>query len=73
MYRAGKPDKPVEAKAYLRYDCVLNTLYVLVLTEPGVPALAAGWESAAWAAIGTVSNKVYTGLSVNDTIPPDFA
>ena len=73
MYRAGNPTKQIEAKAYLRYDCVPNTLYVLVLTEPGVPALAAGWESAAWAAIGTVSNKVYTGMSGDDGIPPDFA
>jgi hypothetical protein len=73
MYRAGNPTKPREAKAYLRYDCVPNTLYVLVLTELGVPALAAGWESAAWAAIGSVSNKVYTGLSGDDGTPPDFA
>ena len=73
MYRAGKTDKPLESKAYLRYDCVPNTLYVLVLTEPGVPALAAGWESSAWAAIGSISNKVYTGMSGNDGIPPDFA
>jgi hypothetical protein len=72
MYRAGNPAKQLEAKAYLRYDCVPNTLYVLVLTEPGVPALAAGWETAAWAAIGSVSNKVYTGLSGDNDIPPDF-
>gem|GEM_PF-1549574 len=72
MYLAGNPTKPLTAKAYLRYDCVPNTLYVLVLTEPGAPALVAGWESSAWAAIGSVSNKVYTGLSGDDGIPPDF-
>ncbi|MFC1924502.1 hypothetical protein ACFLXA_03980 [Chloroflexota bacterium] len=73
MYRAGNNTKPHESTAYLRYDCVPNTLYVLVLTEGTIPALASGWESAAWAAIGSVSNKVYTGASVNDGIPPDFA
>ena len=73
MYRAGNPAKELESKAYLRYDCARNTMYVLVLTEPGVNALASGWESAAWAAIGSVSNKVYTGMSGNDGVPPDFA
>ncbi|MFC1980894.1 hypothetical protein ACFLVN_01440, partial [Chloroflexota bacterium] len=73
MYRAGKDTKPLESKAYLRYDCEPDTLYVLVLTETGIPALAKGWESSAWAAIGKVSNKVYTGMSGNDGIPPDFA
>ena len=73
MYRAGNINKTLESKAYLRYDCVPNTLYVLVLTEPGVNALASGWESAAWAAIDKVSNKVYTGASGNNGTPPDFA
>ena len=72
MYRAGDPTKKLESKAYLRYDCDTHTMYVLVLTEEGVPALAAGWESSAWAAIDTISNKVYTGNSGDDGIPPDF-
>lgn len=73
MYRAGNASKKLEAKAYLRYDCASHTLYVLVLTQPGVTALAQGWESAAWGAIGTVSNKVYTGNSGNPPTPPQFA
>jgi len=73
MYRAGDPTKPLESKAYLRYDCNTHTIYVLVLTEPGIPALAAGYEAAAWSAIGTISNKVYTGNSGDDGTPPDFA
>jgi len=72
MYRAGNPSKQLEAKAYLRYDCDKHTLYVLVLTQPGVPALAQGWEAAAWGAIGTISNKVYTGNSGNPPTPPQF-
>jgi len=73
MYRAGNPTKPLESTAYLRYDCNTHTLYVLVLTVEGVPALAQGWESAAWSAIGDTSNKVYTGNSGNNGVPPDFA
>ena len=33
MHRAGDPDKVVESKLYLRYDCATNTMYALVLTE----------------------------------------
>ena len=73
MYLAGNPTKKIESKLYLRYDCSSHTLYVLVLTVPGVSALAQGWESAAWGAIGTVSNKVYTGSSGNPPTPPQFA
>src|SRR5262249_53948116 len=28
MYRAGDPSKPVESRAYLRYDCSTQTMYV---------------------------------------------
>ncbi|MCE5324525.1 hypothetical protein LLG46_14595 [bacterium] len=73
MYRAGNPAFKVESKAYLRYDCNTHTLYVLVLAVPGVKALAQGWETAAWGAIGTVANKVYTGNSGNPPTPPQFA
>jgi len=31
MYRAAKPEKLVESKLYLRYDCSTHTLYALVL------------------------------------------
>ena len=40
MYRAGKITKPVESRAHLRYECTSHTLFVLVLTEPGVPCIA---------------------------------
>ena len=63
----------MEAKAYLRYDCSKHTLYVLVLAQPGVVALAQGFETDAWGAIGSVSNKVYTGNSGNPPTPPQFA
>ncbi|MCW4005829.1 MAG: hypothetical protein NWF04_04435 [Candidatus Bathyarchaeota archaeon] len=71
MYRAFKDSKPVEAKAYLRYDMNTHTMYVLVLTEPGVPGLLS--ESDAWAAINATGNKVFFGDSGNDGVPPDFA
>ncbi len=40
MYRAGNPSKPLESKLYLRYDCYTETLYALVLAEPGVLIIA---------------------------------
>ena len=48
MHRAGKADKPLESKLYLRYDCLTQTMYVLVLAVPGVPVLVDG---DAWVAI----------------------
>src|SRR5690349_12509424 len=35
MYEAGKPDHPVLAKLYGRYDCGTTTFYVLVTTVSG--------------------------------------
>jgi len=71
MYRAGKDDKVVESILYLRYDLSSQTMYVLVLTEPGVPALTQADD--AWVAIDEISNKVVKGNSGNDATPPDFA
>lgn len=71
MYRAFKDDKPVEAKAYLRYDLSTQTMYVLVLAEPSAIGLA--YEDDAWAAINGTGNKVFLGTSGNDGVPPDFA
>jgi hypothetical protein len=73
MTRAGKVDAnhPVESKAYLRYDLTNQVLYVLVLTEPGIPAIVSADD--AWAAINGISNKVFTGSSVNDAAQPNFA
>lgn len=39
MHRAGKLDKPIESKLYLRYNCASETLFILVLNVEGVPAL----------------------------------
>ncbi|HHY55971.1 MAG TPA: hypothetical protein GYA08_11095, partial [Chloroflexi bacterium] len=39
MYRAAKPEKPVESTLYLRYDCATSTGYALVLAQPGVDVL----------------------------------
>ena len=39
MYRAGKPDKKVESKLYVKYDCKTEKLCVLVKTVRGVIAI----------------------------------
>jgi hypothetical protein len=71
MYRAGDDGKVVESKLYLRYNPPTQTLYVLVLTEAGVPGLKLADD--AWVAIDGISNKVVNGNSGNDGTPPDFA
>jgi uncharacterized membrane protein len=70
MYRAGNPSFPVLSNVSLRYDCSTNTMYVLVMTAPGIPAIVSAND--AWGAIGSVSNKVYTGNSGNGTSLPAF-
>jgi hypothetical protein len=60
MYRAGNPAKPLESRAYLRYDCATGTVYVLVLSEPGVPTLT--WADDAWV-------KIDGGKAVDGTYP----
>jgi len=71
MYRAGVDTKEIESKLYLRYDLPSETMYVLVLTQPGVPALTLNDD--AWVAIDGINNKKVTGASGNDGNPPDFA
>lgn len=73
MYRAGKVDKPLESKLYLRYDCGKQTVYALVLTEPNVPGLIVAGATTAWIAINSQNNKVVNEGSGNDGTPPDFA
>jgi hypothetical protein len=73
MYRAGDPTKPLESKAYLRYDCPAHTVYALVLSEPGVPGLIIPPEVNSWIAIDGPSNKVVNEVSGDDGTPPDFA
>ncbi|MFH1218947.1 MAG: hypothetical protein V1694_00635 [Candidatus Eisenbacteria bacterium] len=73
MYRAGDSTKAMESKLYLRYDCITNTMYVLVLCEPGVPGYIDPTAATGWIAIDRVNNKVVNENSGNNGVPPDFA
>jgi hypothetical protein len=73
MYRAGKPDKPLESKLYLCYDCTTSTMYAFVLCEPDVVGYIDSLVTTAWIAIGSRNNKVVNELAGNDGVPPDFA
>jgi len=55
MYRAFKPDMPVETTLYLRYDCYAGVMYALVYTAGDWPVLVDGDE---WFAVGGINNKV---------------
>jgi hypothetical protein len=72
MYRAGNPSKPLESKLYLRYDCATHVVYALCLKAGSDPIIADPNPEQNWLAINTQSNKVVTGISGNDGIPPDF-
>jgi hypothetical protein len=72
MYRAGNPTKPVESRAYLRYNCTTQTMYVLVLMEPNSIGYIDPNAQTAWVAINAQNNKVVTENSGDDGIPPDF-
>jgi hypothetical protein len=72
MYRAGDATKPLESTLYLRYNCVTNTLYALVLCTPGVPGYIDSTATTAWIAIDAQNNKVVNELAGNDGVPPDF-
>ena len=70
MYRAGKPEKKVESKLYLRYDCKTQTLYALVLAEQGVTVLPQPDD--AFIKLGNTT-KLVDGNYGDDGTPPDFA
>jgi len=70
MYRAGNPTKAIESKLYLRYDANTETLYVLVLAEPGVDVLVEPDD--AFVKLGN-TNKLVDGNSGDDGVAPDFA
>jgi len=73
MFEAGKSDKPVLSKCYLRYDCATEILYILVLPEPGVK-IAADEADKQWVKVHDDSNSViFNGNSGNDGTPPDFS
>jgi hypothetical protein len=71
MYRAADPDKEVESKLYLRYDCSSGTLYALVLAEPGV-TIVANLPGDSFIKLGN-STKLVDGNSGDNGMPPDFA
>jgi hypothetical protein len=70
MYRAGDPNKQVESKLYLRYDCKTQTLYALVLAEPDVEVLPQPDD--AFIKLGNTT-KLVDGNSGDNGTPPDFA
>jgi hypothetical protein len=70
MYRAGDPNKQVESKLYLRYDCQTQTLYALVLVEQGVTVLPQPDD--AFIKLGNAT-KLVDGNYGDDGTPPDFA
>jgi len=75
MHRAGDPTKKLECRAYLRFDCNLQIMYVLVLAEPGVVAWRHTTTTSAtsWVALETPNHKVVNEYAGNDDHPPDFA
>ncbi|HVP57057.1 MAG TPA: hypothetical protein VMU02_03080 [bacterium] len=73
MYRAGNSSKAVESKLYLRYDCVHNTMYALVLVQANVVGFIDAVADDAWVAIDAINAKVVNQESGNDGVPPDFA
>ena len=74
MYRAGKPNQPLESKLYLRYDCETHTMYALCLREPADPIVAYPNPQQNWIAINSQANKLVSGLDQPaDATPPDFA
>ncbi|MBU0494723.1 MAG: hypothetical protein KKA73_15165 [Chloroflexi bacterium] len=82
MYRAANPNHDVLAKLYLRYDCSTQTLYALVLVEPGHPIdvdiaadnhfvkIASGTklvDGNAYPPDGTLPDLAWIGLSADGT------
>ncbi len=70
MYRASNPGFDMLSKLYLRHDCATQTLYLLVLAEPGVQIEAFHAAAEQWAKI---SNTIQvSNLSGNNGVAPDF-
>ena len=72
MREAGKADKDLLSKLYLRYDCNTQTMYALVLREGSYEAKNSA--SDAWIKFDSLpgNGKVMDGNSGNDGTPPDF-
>jgi opacity protein-like surface antigen len=71
MYRAGNTNFTVLSQLYLRYNCTTNTLYLLVLAEPGSKIESFHTQAENWAKIGT--QTLVSNLSGNNGVPPDFS
>jgi hypothetical protein len=70
LCEAGDCDnKPKFAKLYLRHDCTTGTMYVLVLTNPGIKARV----ESDFAFVKINGSKVVDNNSGDDGFPPDFA
>ena len=73
MHRAGDPDKPVESKLYLRYDCGTQTLYALVLAEPLTSKIDAGAPDDSFVKLGNSTKLVDGNDAPPDGTQPEFA
>lgn len=71
MYRAGKTDKEVESKLFLRYDCTAGILYVSVVAEDGVTIIDS--EADNFVKFGESDKKVDGADSPPDGTQPNFA
>ena len=70
MYTAGKPDKPVLAKLYGRYDCGTNTFYVHVVTIEGWVILPSDNDN--YVKLGQ-TDKLVDGTDAPGGSPPSFS
>ncbi len=73
MREAGKADKDLLSKLYLRYDCNTQTMYALVLREGSYEAKNSAND--AWVKFYDYisgNHKAVDGNSGNNGIPPDF-
>lgn len=70
MHRSANPNEVVESHLYVRYDCLRQVVYVLVLAVDGVPIMV---EPAGEAYVKIDWSTIVRGSSGNDGTPPDFA
>ena len=71
MYRAGKADKEVESKLYLRYDCTSGILYVRVDPVDGVTIIESDDDN--FVKFGQNDKKVDGNDAPPDATQPNFA
>jgi hypothetical protein len=61
--RVGNPNNEKLAQAFVRYDVVTETCYVIVISLDGAPIEKKANE--AWVSMNDVNNKVINGNSPN--------